>query len=139
MFKFISDIIKWFEKHYALSYALTILIAIFIFYISSKPFYKGAPGPEFFLKPYLYHFGIFALLAFFFSLSLIKGNNRMKSLILIAILFAIAYGILDELHQFFVPNRSCSIDDFVTDSTGIISAAVFYISNLIWREKKRLS
>ena len=134
MFQFVSNIIKWFEKHYLISLIITILTAIFIFYMSSKPFYAGAPGPQFLLKPYLYHFGIFAILAFFFSITIIKGNHKMKSLILIVILFALAYGVLDELHQLFVPNISCSIDDVITDAAGIMSAAVFYISNLILRK-----
>ncbi len=133
MFEFISDVIKWFEKHYMISLIITILIAIFIFYISSKPFEKGAPGPEFVLKPYLYHFGIFALLAFFFSITIIKGNYKFKSFIIIAILFALAYGILDEFHQLFVPNRSCGIEDVITDAAGVMSAAVFYVSSLVLR------
>jgi len=114
----------WFEKHYIISLIITILIAIFIFYISSKSFEKGTPV-DFPYKTIVYHFSIFFLLAFFLSLSLI-GKTKNKYYIFIAILISIAYGIFDELHQLFVPNRYCSIGDFLINSTGIILSGIIY-------------
>lgn len=37
---------------------------------------------------------------------------------LMVILFCLAYGISDELHQSFIPNRSPSVHDILADITG---------------------
>jgi VanZ family protein len=34
----------------------------------------------------------------------------------------ILYGLSDEIHQSFVPNRTCTVSDFLADSTGVILA-----------------
>lgn len=118
--------IKWLEKHPEVSIIITIFLAILIFYMSSQSFEKGAPGPEFPLKSYLYHFFIFFMFAFFLAISLTRGKYNQRIFILIAILIAIMYGISDEIHQFFVPNRTCTIEDALTDSVGIMLAGVIY-------------
>lgn len=42
-----------------------------------------------------------------------------------AILLAVAYALLDELHQSFIPSRSASVFDLVKDMTGIL--VVWYV------------
>ena len=118
--------IAWFEKHHLISMIITIIIGIAIFYISSLSFGKGAPGPEFPLKSVIYHFLIFAIFAFFLLISLTKGKTKNRHFIMIAMLLAIAYGIADELHQFFVPNRYSSLNDALVNSLGIMISGVFY-------------
>ncbi len=124
--------INWFEKHYILSIIIATLIAIFIFYMSSKSFEKGTPV-DFPFKTIAYHFLIFSLLSFFISVSLV-GKTKNIYFVVIAILISISYGIFDELHQLFVPNRYCSINDVFIDSFGIITTNLFYI--LIRRTKQ---
>lgn len=46
-----------------------------------------------------------------------------------------AYGLSDEVHQFFVPNRSCTLADFLADSIGV--AAALLGRHLIWRFSNR--
>ncbi|MDH7602778.1 MAG: VanZ family protein [Armatimonadota bacterium] len=41
-----------------------------------------------------------------------------------AIVFAAAYGALDECHQWFVPGRECSLADWHCDSAGAAAAGV---------------
>jgi hypothetical protein len=113
------------KEHKGVSWFITILIALFIFYMSSKSFPSGTIGPEWEIKPMLYHFFIFSLLGLFLTISLSKRDNRL--LIVFSILLALSYGISDELHQFFVPNRECSIFDFLTDATGILFANIVYL------------
>jgi len=120
----IKKIINWFEKNNVLSWIITILLAIIIFYISSLVFEPSGKG-GFDIKPIAYHIVIFFVFGFFLLISLVKG--KYKNRILLAILIAFLYAISDELHQFFVPGRSCSIFDVWLDFTGVLMAGVLYI------------
>lgn len=118
--------IIWFEKYYLISLLIAVLIAIFIFYMSSQSFEKGA-GPEFPYKSIIYHFLIFFILAFSLSIFFIRGKSRNEYWIFIAILLSMAYAISDELHQLFVPNRYCDINDVLIDSAGIMLSGIIYV------------
>jgi VanZ family protein len=39
-------------------------------------------------------------------------------------LFTSLYGASDELHQYFVPNRSCDFYDWLADSIGAVMALI---------------
>ncbi|MDR1948726.1 MAG: VanZ family protein [Spirochaetaceae bacterium] len=55
-------------------------------------------------------------------------------MVLPAALIASAYGIIDELHQYFVPGRDCNVWDWIADSLGaVIGAAV--MTALVRRKK----
>ena len=108
--------IKLLEKHFIISGIISLLIAIFIFYISSLSFISGSPGPEFELKPIIYHFFIFFFLTFFLVIFLTQGKK--KELLFLGIILVFTYAVTDEIHQFFVPNRSCSFFDIFIDSLG---------------------
>ena len=43
---------------------------------------------------------------------------------LASVLFGTAYGVLDEVHQAFLPSRTCSVEDLVADVMGLIAAAL---------------
>lgn len=47
------------------------------------------------------------------------------------------YAVTDEIHQFFVPGRSCELRDIVIDSCGVL-AGVLVVSLAIWSKKRRL-
>ncbi len=115
--------ISWFEKHTKISWLITILIIIAIFYISSISF-KPSGISGFNLKPIFYHLLAFFCLAFFLSISLVKGEKN--KLIILGIILAVFYGIFDETHQLFVPGRYFSISDILTDSAGVLFANVIY-------------
>ncbi len=114
--------ISWFEKHNKISWAITILIAIGIFYISSLTFAPGPSGKESIL-PTLYHILAFFFLTLFLFIASLK--NRKEPFILV-IFIVLLYAILDEVHQFFVPGRTCSIFDVFLDNSGIIFASLIY-------------
>jgi len=117
--------INWFEKHNKISWLITLIIAGIIFYLSSKTFTgKGVPTSN--ILSIFYHFFAFFFLALFLSFSLIKGKTKNKYFIFIIILISIAYGILDEVHQYFVPGRYCCFQDVLTNSAGIIFSTCFY-------------
>lgn len=125
--------ISWFEKHNKISWAITILIAIIIFYMSALTFPPGSKvGTG--INATVYHISIFSLFAFFLSISLIRGKN--KKLIPVAIILAIFYALSDEFHQMFVPGRHASMGDIFLDSFGILIASAIYILTLKYRKFK---
>ena len=48
-------------------------------------------------------------------------------------LIGILYGLSDEIHQSFVPNRTCTISDFLADSFGVILA--LFVTSL-WAKRR---
>ena len=119
--------IKILEKNRWLATILTLISASLIFYISSITFPAGdgSSGPY----AIIYHFTAFSYLTLFLLISLTKGKPN-KPLIIMGIIFAIIYGISDEIHQLFVPGRFASIKDIIINSFGILLTSLAY-SNYI--------
>jgi VanZ family protein len=124
MLKEVNPLLAWFEKNWIISLLIAIFFAGLIFYISSVPASGFPSGLG--IKTKIYHLGVYALLAFFLSLAVIRGKISNKYLIIIAILLAAAYACSDEIHQFFVPGRHCTFRDVFIDITGALIAVVFY-------------
>jgi VanZ family protein len=49
--------------------------------------------------------------------------------LLLVILIASAYGVLDEIHQYYVPRRDCNVWDWVADTLG---AGLGASAMLVW-------
>lgn len=126
---------KLLEKYYKFSWLAVVLIGFAIFYLSSLSFPPGPSITNFYSM--LYHFLAFFSLAFFLLPALIQGKN--KSLIFIAIIMAIMYGLLDEIHQLFVPGRICAFSDFLINSAGILAVSLLYTVSLRFRKKQKTS
>ena len=98
------------------------------------------PKPEFFSIDKILHFGGYGLLCLLFFYSL---KNQNKSIKLreypaeYALLFASLYGILDEIHQYFVPGRSADIYDAAADVSGALF--VYVIIKIIVKRKRTKS
>jgi VanZ family protein len=85
------------------------------------------------------HFIAYLVLAFLLSLNL-HFQEKWKGVAVYYLIYAFiictSYGVLDELHQILVPNRSAEFLDWVADllgsSTGLILAYVFlkFIKNI---------
>lgn len=124
--------IGFFEKYSKVSWLITLLTAMAIFYLSSLTF---APSPQTTgMNTIIYHFSAFFFLAFFLSPALARGKS--KSLIFLSIILAVSYALSDEVHQLFVPGRYCSFSDFLVDSAGVLSASFIYILSLRLRKNK---
>ncbi len=54
------------------------------------------------------------------------------TLALVPVLFTTLYGISDEIHQYYVPNRTFDVLDMAADSTGAIIAQAFLML-VAWR------
>lgn len=128
--------INLFEKHNKISWLFAILVALSIFYISSLPGEKALALVEFSWQTTACHIVVFFFLTFFLLPALVRGKN--KSFIFIAIIITIFYGILDEIHQLFVPGRNCSFSDWLLDSAGILFASLIYTFSLRRRKSRQL-
>lgn len=73
------------------------------------------------------HFSIYMLLGFLtmnFALTY-KGTKYQKGLC--SLLYCIFYAITDEIHQFFIPGRSCEFKDICIDSLGALTGILIAI------------
>lgn len=80
----------------------------------------------------------------FFLLGLALTNALRLSLPLpkagaYAVLFASLYGITDELHQIFVPGRSCDPLDWLVDTLAALIAALVFAAIMRARQKRKNS
>lgn len=71
------------------------------------------------------HLVEFAILYLLLVAALLTTGRFSFKLSLICAVIAAAYGLLDEIHQSFVPARSATIIDFVKDVTGVVVASYF--------------
>ena len=67
------------------------------------------------------HFILYSLLGFFLTGALPEEK-------IWAIIIGTIYGILDELHQSFIPYRSCSLYDWLADAIGVIAGVYLWLT-----------
>ena len=118
-----------------LTHWLPLIIYCLAIYIQS-----GQPGPEYipdvrFLDKFL-HFCAYGLLGilFFRAYETLPLKSLKNLLILISIGSATLYGIIDEIHQYFVPSRQADILDVIADTIGSICGVYFYSW---WKKQKK--
>ncbi|MCK5449317.1 VanZ family protein [Candidatus Pacearchaeota archaeon] len=114
--------ISWFEKQNLASWIVTVLIGIIIYYVSSLEFGGGYGGSN--LQAMIYHLGAFFFFGLFLMISSVRGKRKI--FFIFAILLSAIFAILDELHQYFVPGRYCSMGDVFLDSVGVVFAFLIY-------------
>ena len=103
--------------HFAL---ISFCLAIFI--LSSIPG-EEFPKIDFKFSDKFVHFIIYGILfiLFFYSLkNQTKSIKLQKFALEFALLFTVLYGATDEVHQYFVPKRSCELLDWIADSAGAL-------------------
>ncbi|MCX7834136.1 MAG: VanZ family protein [Ignavibacteria bacterium] len=122
-----------------LKYHLPVTLYLIIIFIFSSIPGDDLPELTFTISDKIIH-GLIYLIAFYlfyFSLSHLSKNNIIKNKALIfSLLFATVYGLLDELHQSFVPNRDADILDFLSDFTGALIGFIVIFLFLRFRLKK---
>lgn len=80
--------------------------------------------PSFLFADKIVHIVCFAFLSFWVSFAC---NISCYKKIFIAILIVIIYGIIDEIHQSFIPGRSCSFLDWFADCIGAFLGSVIFV------------
>ena len=53
-----------------------------------------------------------------------SASSPVPKLVIIAWALATAYAVTDEIHQMFVPGRSCELGDMLLDSVGVLVGVV---------------
>jgi len=106
-----------------LKYHFPFMAWLLIIFIQSSFPAVELPKVEFFSADKIVHMGVFGLLAALCFISLIhiqKENLFTGSAYLWTGIITILYGASDEIHQYFVPNRSSELQDWLADIAGII-------------------
>ncbi len=103
-------------------YQFPLLAACSAIFIASSISTIPLP-PVFAVEDKLFHavaYGVLAILAYraFLNQEILAPLRR--SPFLSSTLFAATYGVLDELHQYFVPGRTADVWDIVADAFGAI-------------------
>jgi VanZ family protein len=116
---------------------LALFYALLIFAVSAIP--SLTPPPlGLVLEDKIVHFfefGLFALLLFLAFYN--SGKKFLKShVFFLSASIGIFYAVTDELHQKFVPGRSCEFLDFVADFLGIALVLILIRAYLKRREKR---
>lgn len=75
----------------------------------------------------LAHYTIYAFGGFLIMNYAYTTNKTLKEKIFYSICFGGSYAITDEIHQFFVPDRSARIFDVGIDTLGVITGVIIYL------------
>lgn len=113
-----------------------VLYYLLIFILSSHSYDIPLPGHGF---DKVAHFVEFSLLGFFLSLGYFNTLSfPLAAKSALVFLTGLPLGILDELHQRFVPGRTSALADVLADAGGIIAGILVYLY-LAKRKKGRRS
>jgi VanZ family protein len=114
------------------------LLCLAIFTESSFPS-KDFPKIEFELADKLVHFAIYFVLLITAYYSFGSQNTfgyLNRNSLAAALIFTAVFGASDEIHQYFVPGRSCEFYDWVADIAGGVFAVALLIFKKFVRDKK---
>lgn len=112
-------------------YLPLIIHWVTIFILTSLPSDK-LPSVE--VSDKINHFLAFFVLGFFLNLTLkyqTKFPELKKNILLITVIIAAGYGLLDELHQLLVPGRSAEVLDWIADFIGAFSGC--FLAEFIYK------
>ena len=111
---------------YLLAYWMPILVYLLIIYIQSS--YPSVHTTKGLHLDKLLHLVAYAVLGFLFARA--YGATRLRGnvvlIIFLAIVSASLYGVLDELHQYYVPQRRADALDVGADILGSIIGVYVY-------------
>lgn len=101
-----------------------ILFYLLIFFLSSQNGDIDLPGRG---LDKVAHLIEFSLLGFFLSLGYFKTFAFPPAIKSVLVFFTgLSLGVLDELHQLFVPGRKSEIEDVMADAAGIVCGILVY-------------
>ena len=128
-------------------YLLLVLWMILIFMLSSEvstissarssfiagsissylPAFISVDSVVFFVRKSAHIFAYFVLGILTYNVSKDCKKITFKSMFMFSYLFVLLYAISDEIHQLFVPGRSCELRDVLIDFTASVVGILIYI------------
>ena len=115
----------------------SVIIMAISWFLSCK---ETLPSPGFSNSDKVVHFVCFGGLTFFwtFWFSRKKWISNPIRYFIITVTIVSIYGVVDEIHQSFVPGRECSFFDWLADTTGASAGVLFrlFLIKKIFREKE---
>ncbi|MDR3610846.1 MAG: VanZ family protein [Ignavibacteriaceae bacterium] len=130
--------LKYFELHKKyLVYLPLVLYWLLILTLTSLP---GYDVPDVKINDKIEHLMAFGGLGFLLNLSLRIQNKFTlikKHPAISTILIVSAYAAFDELHQLFIPERTCDILDWTADTIGVIIGVILMTILIFVFERKR--
>jgi VanZ family protein len=94
-----------------------------IFFVSARPI----PGPAQRMPDWTTHVGAYAVLGLLAARAVSGGRPLVTAReAVLAAALATGYGVTDEIHQAFVPERNPDVRDAFADMVGAALGAVFY-------------
>ncbi|MBI5118835.1 VanZ family protein [Candidatus Poribacteria bacterium] len=105
----------------------TIAYCVLLFYLSSVPSFPLSEPFKHFDK--LVHFCLFGGLSATIAAGLRRARREYAytTLFALPVGFSVLYGLSDEIHQLFVPNRTFTAADLIADALGAIAAAALML------------
>jgi len=118
-----------------------------IFALSAQPKPPPIPGLGFLETIYwgdkVKHVAAYAILSALVWRALDPTRAALRRVVL-AMAISVLYGLTDEFHQRFVPNRTCDICDLTADAFGALAAAIIlrkvgdkHVSNKLGKAGRR--
>ncbi len=119
----IEQIVLWYTKYFGIPCSTGQLIQITGFWDH--------------LVRKLAHFSIYSLLGFCCCNACYSTFFQLKKSFGFSLLAGSLYAVSDEIHQFFVPGRSCQLSDMVLDSCGVMFGILLFCTLFAIVTKRR--
>jgi VanZ family protein len=131
--------VSFFTWNVVLKKLLAPLVMAGIWFLSSQstlPKPKGILGIDK-VQHFIAYFVLAAAIGFWFF----PGRQqkwRWKP-VFVSVVIAAVYGVIDEVHQYFVPGRECSVWDWLADSIGAVfgSLTILFLFRVIGQHRVR--
>jgi VanZ family protein len=81
------------------------------------------------------HFTEFAILGILLFAALYPARNKLFPSFIAALIIGALYGLADELHQYFIPGRSCQIKDMLIDASGVLFAVLLCCGFILLKKR----
>jgi len=114
------------------------LIAGTLWFISSQTTLPQPPGSILGWDK-LHHFMAYGVLGFCIGLWITQAfwKRRPALAVLLTTMTGSLYGAIDEIRQYFVPGRYCDIWDWVANTLGALTGALFMMFIMMYKQHKQ--
>lgn len=124
-----------------LVYWFPVAIYAFLIYMVSAWSQPPLPSIEIPSIDKLFHFIEYLILGYLLRRALTNQANKFwkRYAAIFAVIFTLLYGVSDEIHQSFVPEREAELFDLFSDGLGGVVAQIIYFSTSGRKKSNALS